>query len=78
MRFTPTEITEGKKFKEQGIWILRKNKPVRISIKTGLTDSDVTEIISKEIQEGEEVIIGNLDKKNKTSKKNQMGPPRMF
>lgn len=77
MRFTPVEITGGKKFKEQGIWLLRKNKPVRVVIKTGITDSDAIEIVSKEIQEGEEVIIGKLDKKEK-SKSKAMGPPRMF
>lgn len=76
MRFTPVEITGGKKFKEQGIWILRKNKPTRINIKTGITDSDFTEIISNEIQEGDDVIIGNLEKQNTTNK--NMRPPRMF
>lgn len=76
LRFTPVEITEGKKFKEQGIWLLRKNKPVRINIKMGVTDSDATEIISKEIQEADEVIVGSLDKKDK--KTTQNGPPRMF
>lgn len=76
MRFTPVEITNGKKFKEQGIWILRKNKPARINIKTGITDSDFTEIISNEIQEGDDAIIGNLDKKNVP--KQHMPPPRMF
>lgn len=75
LRFTLKELTGGKKFKEQGIWILRKNKPVRINIKTGVTDSDSTEIISKEIQEGDNVIVGSLDKKDK---KGQNGPPRMF
>lgn len=76
MRFTPSEITGGKKFDNQGIWVLRKNKPERISIKTGITDSDFTEIISKEIQEGEEIIIGKLNKKDK--KQNKMRPPAMF
>lgn len=76
MRFTPVEITNGKKFKEQGIWILRKNKPARINIKTGITDSDFTEIISNEIQESDDAIIGNLDKKNVP--KQHMPPPRMF
>lgn len=75
LRYTPKAITGGKKFKEQGIWLLRKNKPVRINIKTGITDSDFTEIISKEIQEGDDVITGDLGKKET---KNQMGPPRMF
>lgn len=76
MRFTPTEITGGKKYKEQGLWILRKNKPVRIKIKTGITDSEVTEIISKDIKEGDDAIIGTLGKKEKKNK--QSGPPRMF
>lgn len=75
MRFTPTEITGGRKFKEQGIWLLRKNKPVRVNIKTGITDSEATEIISNEIKEGEDVITESLDKKPKM---NSSGPPRMF
>lgn len=78
MRFTPKEITEGKKFKEQGIWILQKNKPVRINIKTGITDSEFTEVISTELAEGNDVIIGNLDKKSKKPKKNINRPPGMF
>lgn len=73
MRFTPVEITQGKKFKEQGIWLLVKNKPTRITIKTGITDSDYTEVISKDITEGDDVIIGTLDKKSK--KKNNMPKP---
>lgn len=75
MRFTPIEITHGKKFKEQGIWILQKNKPVRINIKTGITDNDSTEIISSKIKEGDDVIIGNLGKKQTS---NNMKPPGMF
>lgn len=76
MRFTPTEITGGKKFKEQGIWLLKRNRPVRMNIKAGITDSEVTEIISNEIKEGEDVIIGSLD--NKKSKSNNLKHPGMF
>lgn len=76
MRFTPKQITKGKKFKEQGIWLLVKNKPTRINIKTGITDSDYTEIISDEIKEGDEVIIGSLEKKK--DDKPKMRPPGMF
>ena len=75
LRFTPIEITGGKKFKEQGLWILKNNKPTRINIKMGVTDSSYTEIISNEIKEDTDVIVGDLKKKVKT---NQMGPPRMF
>jgi len=76
MRFTPKEITGGKKFKEQGIWVLRDNKPVRINIKTGISDESSTEIISNEIKEGEDIITGSLDKE--TKKSNTAKPPGMF
>lgn len=64
LRFTPVEITEGKKFKEQGIWLLKDNKPTRVNIKIGVTDSENTEIISDKINEGDDVIIGSLKKKS--------------
>lgn len=75
LRFTPLDITGGKKFKEQGIWLLTKNKPNRVNIKTGITDSDYTEIISDKVKEGDEVILESLIKKTK-----QAGgrPPGMF
>lgn len=76
MRFTPKEVTGGKKFKDQGIWLLRHHNPTRINIKPGITDSEYTEIISNEIEEGEDVIIGNL--KAKSSTNNMPKPPGMF
>ncbi len=62
MRFTPKDITGGKKFDKQGIWVLKHNKPQRININTGITDSDYTEVISDQIQDGDSVIIGSSDK----------------
>lgn len=75
LRFTPEEITGGKKFKEQGIWLLKDKKPTRINIKRGVTDNEYTEIVSPEIKEGDDVIIGSLDKKKDA---NSNKPPRMF
>ena len=77
LKFTPSEITGGKKYKEQGLWILRDNKPVRITITTGAKDSDKTEIISDALHENDKVI---LRKKGKDGKKAQSGRPpmRMF
>lgn len=75
MRFTPVEVTHGKKFKEQGLWVLIKNKPTRINIKQGITDSDYTEVISKDVQEGYDVIVGKLGKKTESKTER---PPRMF
>lgn len=77
LRFTPKEITNGKKYKEQGLWVLRNNKPERINIKTGAKDSDKTEIISSQILENDRVIIKK--KGEKDSKTNGARPPmRMF
>jgi len=78
LRFTPTEITEGKKFKEQGLWLLKKSKPARINIKTGVTDSDYTEIISNEIKEGDDVIVGSLNKHKKSAQGMGKPPGGMF
>ena len=76
LKFTPTEITGGKKYKEQGIWILKDNKPQRISIQLGAKDSEKTEIISAELQENDKVIIKS---KSSSKKKTQTGRPmRMF
>lgn len=77
LKFTPKEITGGKKYKEQGLWILRNNKPIRISITTGAKDSDRTEIISKELKENDRVIISKKGDKDKTAQ-GKRPPMRMF
>ena len=75
-RFSPEELTQGKKFKEQGIWVIKENKPQRINIKTGAKDSEFTEIISNEIQEGDRVLVGQKGKKQEIT--GQKPPMRMF
>lgn len=77
LRFTPTEITGGKKYKDQGLWILKDNKPQRITIKTGAKDSERSEIIANKLKEGDRVILKKRDEKDKTTthRKPQM---RMF
>ena len=77
LKFTPKEITGGKKYKEQGLWILRNNKPTRISIETGAKDSDRTEIISKELKENDRVITSKKGNKDKTAQ-GKRPPMRMF
>ena len=65
LKFTPDP--NGKKYKEQGIWLFAKNKLKRIAIKTGLSDDSYTEIITDKIKEGDLVAIGiKGDKKNTT------------
>ncbi len=95
LKFSPTEITGGKKFKEQGIWIIKmpdysnysalKNfitkitekpaKPQRVAIKSGASDGEYTEVTSKDIKEGDEVIIGREGEMD--GKKGDFMPKRM-
>lgn len=66
LKFSPTEITGGKKYKEQGIWILdEKKKPKRINIKTGVSDGEFTEIISDELTNETIIITGREGDNNK-------------
>ena len=77
LRFTVKEITGGKKYIDQGIWIIRNNKPQRITITTGAKDSDRTEVISKELKEGDKVILKKKTDKEKTAQGGKR-PMRLF
>ncbi len=81
LKYTPE--TNGKKYKEQGIWILEKdNNPVRISITEGASDDSNVEIISQKLRVGDKIILSSTGGKNtKTSSsgtKRRGGPPGMF
>jgi len=80
LRFIPRDDNEPntnlKKYKEQGVWIIgKKGQPKRISVKTGVSDGNYTEIISKKLTVGQKVITGMLEKRQKGG---QSGGPRMF
>lgn len=77
LRFTPKEITGGKKYKDQGLWIIKNNKPYRISIKTGAKDSERTQIISDELKENDRVILRKRGEKE-TSAQGSRRPMRLF
>lgn len=77
LRFTPKEITGGKKYKDQGLWIIKNNKPHRISIKTGAKDSDRTQIISDELKENDRVILRKRGEKE-VSAQGSRRPMRLF
>lgn len=66
LRFNPEKI---KTYKEPGVWVLEKGKPERITIVTGVSDSNYTEICSGNIAENQKVIVESLlkdkDKKPK-------------
>lgn len=68
LKFVPKNHKE--KYEKQGVWVLRKGKPIRINIETGISDDFVTEVSSSELQEGD-VIILKIEGKDKKS-----GSPR--
>jgi HlyD family secretion protein len=70
-----TKTTGGGEKKGPSIWVLVQGMPKRVSITPGISDGNYTEIVSGDLQEGQQVIVESL-KKNKT----QTGPtgPRMF
>lgn len=68
LTFTIFDSDNTQKFEQQGIWIMKKDKPQRIEIKTGISNEKYTEIFSKDLSEGQEVIISKGDKKDKKGK----------
>lgn len=75
LRFTPYDKETTKKYEEQGVWVLKNDKPARISIKTGISNDKYTEIFSDKIKEGQKVIISKANGKKKKDRPSR--PMRM-
>lgn len=56
----------------QSIWLLRDGKPLRVQIKTGISDGQWTEVLEGDIKEGDEVIVDIESAKKNTP---QAKPP---
>lgn len=76
LKFNPN--TDGTRYKTQGIWILEKRRPKRINIETGASDDTNTEIISKELNEGDRIIVDSSLSKNKDKKNQRRRGPGTF
>lgn len=80
LKYTPE--TTGQKYKNQGIWVLKDGKPIRIDIKEGASDDSNVEIDSDKLKEGDKIIVGSSKGNKKSSTKSPMkrrgGPPGMF
>lgn len=77
LRFRPVEKERpagGRK--GQAVYIVENAKPKKISVTVGTSDGNLTEIVSGELREGQEVILEALGAKDSKSKAS--GPPRMF
>jgi HlyD family secretion protein len=53
----PRDRPTAKKSGEQQVWILRDGRPVAVSISTGVTDGQMTEVVEGDIQAGIELVV---------------------
>lgn len=68
LKFTPQ--TNGQRYQNRGIWILKNGKPKRIDIEVGASDETNVEVVSKDLKLGDNVIISSTGGKSKAT------PPR--
>lgn len=59
----------SKRYKDKGVWVMKNGHPMRVSIKTGVSDDNSTEISSADLREGDEIIV---EKKENDVKARQM------
>ncbi len=50
-------LDENQRYKEKGVWILKNEKPERVTIKEGISDDNNTEIISDKLKIGDQIIL---------------------
>lgn len=67
--YVADENGETKRYANKGIWLLEKGKPVRVSVATGVSDDNYTEVASDKLGEGAKVI---LEDKSNSKKAAQM------
>jgi len=79
LRFRPTDkgsqpAVKKPEKKGPGVWVLENGKPKRLSVSLGISDGSYTETVSKDLKEGQELIVESLAK----PKSSQATGPRMF
>jgi len=50
--------------KKRCVWIVKNQEPERVEVKTGIDDYSYTELVSGDLAQGQEVIVGYLNKKS--------------
>lgn len=74
LRFRPQAdgaATEARKTRGAAVYVLADGKPVRVAVKTGISDKATTEIVSGDLKAGDAVIVADL-----TSVKSNSATPR--
>jgi HlyD family secretion protein len=62
---------------ERSVYVLRSGKPEPVEVKTGLSDGTITEIVSGDVKEGDQVITEASVGGKPVSSGGSGGPPRM-
>lgn len=76
LRFQPPEKEKtAERPKGPGVWILEQGKPKRIPVSTGISDGKDTELVSGDIEEGQDIIVESLAPAKQPS---MPSGPRMF
>ena len=70
-------LVVDKKYENQGVWILDKFHPKRIDIQTGAASDSEVEVISEKLNEGDLIILEQVQKGKQAPSKNSR-PMRMF
>jgi HlyD family secretion protein len=70
LRFRPSlkKEAEGQREKGQAVWILQNKEPKRVAVTTGISDGIQTELVSGDINEGQELIVDSLEKPKNQSR----------
>lgn len=81
LRFSPESKDKGRTQGQQrekgpGVWVLEAGNAKRISVKTGISDGNYSELVSGGISEGQELIVESLEKQKNNS--SSAPRPRMF
>ena len=74
--FMEDENGQTQRYQDKGIWIMQNNTPTRISIKTGVSDDEQTEISGNGLSEGSKIVLEKSTAKEMASRPMRMRMPR--
>lgn len=74
--FMEDENGVQKRYQDKGLWVLRNGEPKRITIRTGVSDDDKTEISGEGLRSGEQVIIEKAGAGTESARAMRMRMPR--
>ncbi len=74
LRFYMDDSDNAKRYADRGVWVLKRGKPERISVKLGASDDSYTQVLSDKLTEGDIVILSKSEAE--VTKKMRLRMPR--